>query len=300
MFFSEHLFWAHIRPGDSWKDWIIGWLAYSLIGYLFLSAIAYFRVRSFWGIFLAGALFGWLTEGVLVQTVYEDLPLSISFTGLGWHALLSVGVGWYALRRAIHQSPFQTVWLSSLIGLIYGLWAITWWVEPEGIITPPATFLLFSLVVTAFAILAYWVLDTALPGYWKPSKGGVIAAAVLILFYFLIVTVPIDPKAVIILPLLLASVLFPLLHNRRVSDPGSLLDSTPPSIPFRNYVPLLLIPILSTGFYYLAYILEWRMHTNWLLYFVVTPLGFVLWLISMIKLWQKKPSNVPNSAVEST
>lgn len=267
------------------------WLAYSLTGYLFLSTVVLFRVRSFWGIFLAGALFGWLTEGVIVQTVYADLPLSISFTALGWHALLSVGVGWYALRRAIQRSIRDTVWFSSLIGLIYGFWAITWWVEPDGMVTTPGTFFQFSLVATIFAVLAYWAFDATLPSHWKPAKGSIITAGGLIILYFLIVAVPAVPISALILPLLIASVLLPLLRNKRASAPGSLLELVPQSLPFPRYLPLLLIPVVATGFYSLAYLLEWRVPTNWVLYALVTPAGFILWIIAIIKLWRKNPTD---------
>src|SRR4051812_31155712 len=90
MFYSEHVFWAHIRPEDSLLGYVATWLLYSLLAFVFLAIIGHFHVRSVWAVFLAGALFGWLTEGVIIQTTYESLPLSISFTALSWHALLSV------------------------------------------------------------------------------------------------------------------------------------------------------------------------------------------------------------------
>ncbi len=100
-FYSELMFWARVRPGDALKDWVSTWLLYSLLGYILLTLIARFRVSGIWALFLAGAVFGWLAEGLVVQTAYDSLPLSISFTGLAWHALISVCVGWYAVRRAL-------------------------------------------------------------------------------------------------------------------------------------------------------------------------------------------------------
>ena len=78
VFFSEHLFWARVRPDDSWGGWLGAWAAYSIMAYIFLGLVSYFRVRNIWGIFLAGAALGWIAEGVVVQTAYEMLPLSIS------------------------------------------------------------------------------------------------------------------------------------------------------------------------------------------------------------------------------
>ena len=58
LFFSEHLFWARARPGDSLGNWAQAWLAYSLLAFIFLSAVRHFRVRSLEALFLAGALVG--------------------------------------------------------------------------------------------------------------------------------------------------------------------------------------------------------------------------------------------------
>ena len=108
MFYSEHLFWAHVRASDTLFDYLETWLLYSFLAFAFLNLIDHFRVQNIWALFLCGAVFGWLVEGVIVQTTYESLPLSISFTGLAWHALISVWVGWYAVRKAIQTGIGST------------------------------------------------------------------------------------------------------------------------------------------------------------------------------------------------
>jgi len=35
--------------------------------------------------------------------------------------------------------------------------------------------------------------------------------------------------------------------------------------------------------------LKWQVPTNWVLYTLVTPAGFMLWVIGIIKLWRKNP-----------
>ena len=131
-YFSELLFWARPRPGDSLGGWLGTWLVYSLTGFMMLALIGHFRARSIWALFLAGAAFGWLTEGLVVQTAYEDLPLSLSFTGLAWHALISVLVGWWLTGNTLRRGLLPTMVLSAAIGLTYGLWAIHWWLAPDG------------------------------------------------------------------------------------------------------------------------------------------------------------------------
>ncbi len=75
MFYSELVFWAHVRVDDSFSNWLSTWLAYSFLAFVFLTVVARFRIHTIWALFLAGAVFGLLAEGVLVQTTYESLPL---------------------------------------------------------------------------------------------------------------------------------------------------------------------------------------------------------------------------------
>ena len=103
-FCSERLFWSVFKPGDSVSELAVTWLAYSTIAYWFLALIRWFEAESARAVLLAGACYGWMTEGMLVGTLYgtEDsapFPLSVVCTGLSWHALISVGVGWYAVQK---------------------------------------------------------------------------------------------------------------------------------------------------------------------------------------------------------
>ena len=107
-FFSERVFWSFWRPGDTLHEFLITWIAYCLLGWIFLDLVRRFKVASFPPLFLCGAVFGCVGEGVVVDTLYggptNPFPLSISFTGLAWHALLSVGVGWYLIGKALTEA----------------------------------------------------------------------------------------------------------------------------------------------------------------------------------------------------
>ncbi len=288
VYFSEHLFWAHIRTDDSFINWFSTWIAYSLMAYVFLRLVSYFRIKGIWALFLAGAVFGWLAEGVIVQTTYEALPLSISFTGLAWHALITVWVGWYAIQNALLSSSIlSSIKLSSLIGLIYGLWAINWWVEPDGRISPVSEFATFTFTTTILVIFAYWLANWSLSTPIKWNRSTMVIITTLFVLYFFFITVPASPIALIILPVLFGVAYWGLRQNRKFESEGSLLDILNGHPPLKNYLGLFGLPVASTLIYALAMSINLKAHTNWILYLITTPLGFILFVVSLYKLQRK-------------
>ncbi len=289
VYFSEHLFWAHFREGDTPQGWLGTWAVYSLAAFLFLVILAYFRVKDKWALFLAGSIVGWLTEGVVVQTAYEMLPLSISFTGLAWHALITVWVGWYALQKTLASGRVWTVVkLAGLIGLLQGLWAITWWVEPDGRVSPLPEYALFIFGTTALAVLAYRLTARWTPSPFRWNRWVLLSVIILFALWFFLVAVPAQPTALLVLPILLGLTFWGLQRNRLSEDEGSLLDSLPPLAPLRCYLALFALPAVSTLVYAFALWLDLRLHTNWVLYLITTPLGFILFGISLVKTLKKR------------
>jgi hypothetical protein len=290
MYYSEHLFWARPRPEDTPLDWLWTWLAYSLAGYVFLAAVSAFRVRALSALFLCGALFGWLVEGVIVQTTYESLPLSISFTGLAWHALISVGVGWYAVRVAMRDNnPLLVGVLLTLIGLCYGFWAVCWWVEPPAVVTPLVGFAAFSFGTTVLVTFAYRLYDWAAQAPFAPPRWLTIVVAILFAGFFLFVAITSVPVALAVLPPLLALVFLTLWKNRKVERRPSLLETL--SIPARgwSYPLLFLVPLSATVIYGLSLLLDLRLQTNWVVYLCTTPLGFLALIASSVAVWRRRP-----------
>jgi hypothetical protein len=287
MYFSEHLFWAQMRPDDSLANWISTWLAYSLAAFVFLTLLSVFRVTSKWALFLAAAVFGWLVEGVIVQTTYEQLPLSISFTGLAWHALISVMLGWYAIPKILlKNSAFATLRVAGLAGLGYGLWAIYWWIE-EGQASSIVEFATFSFASTSVLIFAYWLNNLVSKQLFAPSLLVIGLNSLAFLLFFVFVTVPAAPVALLLLPVLLALAVWGLWKTRLA--PGQpLLESLTGTIYCWNYLLLLLLPLIAVAVYSLAWTLNLRLNTNWVLYLITTPLGFGLFGYSLYKAWRAK------------
>ncbi len=291
--FSELLFWARKRPGDSLGEWTITWLAYSLMVFVFLLLVSHFRIKNIWALFLAGAVFGWLGEGIVVQTTYESLPLSISFTALAWHALITVWIGWYGIRKSLRASnPFSTLKLSLTIGLYYGLWAIMWWLEPDGGVSSVAEFATFSFSAVILAIPAYWLADWSSSKPFRPNRWVSIAIVGLFVLMFLFVVVPSNPLTIIILPILLGLAYLGLRWNRLSEEDGSMLTDFNVPVPAWKYLSLLGIPIVGVSFYALAASLQLQWQTNWVLYLITTPLGFILFGMSLYKIRKRKSNSV--------
>ena len=117
VYFSEMLFWARPLESTTFPGVLGTILVYAFAAWLFLAVVSAFRVRSLAALFLAGAVFGWLIEGVFVQTLYGELPISVSLTGLSWHALITVLFGWYLLQWSLRfASAWRTLGIATLAG----------------------------------------------------------------------------------------------------------------------------------------------------------------------------------------
>ncbi len=286
-YFSELLFWARPRPGDSPGGWLATWIAYSALAFFFLVIVNHFRVRSIWAVFLAGAAFGWLGEGLVVQTAYEQLPLSISFTGLAWHALITVWVGWYAVRKSLHSPDSLAVLkVCALIGLGYGLWAISWWGEPDGGVSTIQEFAAFSIIATILAIFAYRFSDWGSAEKFDPNRWSIMIMGGLALLYFLFVTIPAQPLAALILPVLLGLVYLGLRWNRQSEPEGSLLWIHLIAMYHPGNIPPVGHPGLCGGNLCARDGSGSPVANQLVLYLVTTPAGFILFGLSLHKTWQ--------------
>lgn len=294
MFYSELVFWARYRPGeDHLLGWLFTWLAYSLLAFFFLSVVHRFHVASLPALFIAGALYGWLAEGVLVQTMYDSFPLQISWTGLAWHSLISIYLGWYLMRRGYHQSKLtRSLGIAAGLGAFWGFWAIFWQLETPEFITRPLDYMLFTWVASLLVTLAYWVTDrTTSPGGFQPPTWMTIPIIILLATYFLMITVPGNPISLAILPVLLIFVYLALRRNRAIESNPSLDMTFQSNLPIHRYLPLLAMPLTATIVYTMAISLNLIIPTNWIVYALLTPAGFVLLILSLIAIFRRQTAS---------
>jgi hypothetical protein len=272
-FFSEVVFWSD--PGRvPLVEAVTTWLAYSLLAFVLLDLVTRFHVRNIWGVFLAGAVVGWLAEGVVVHTVFESLPFSISFTGLAWHASISVLVGWYLVGQALRRGDTRgLVTASAGLGGFWGLWAIWSWVEP-GRVDPVGAFGIHAFLMSAPLVAAYAVQHRLGGAAFRPTRFGEVVVGALFLVMF-IATVFAVPIAIVVLPALFALAVIGLRRNRRAM-PASIdeADRGPLRPTVAAFLSLLLIPGVATAIYAIAFVMHLRLATGWVVYAVTTVAGF--------------------------
>lgn len=272
-FFSEVVFWSD--PGRTpLGEVVVTWLAYSLLAFVLLDLVGRFRAETVWGVFLAGAVVGWLAEGVVAQTLYENLPFSISFTALAWHASVSVLAGWYLIGRALTEGRgWQLLATCVALGLFWAVWAIWWWVESDRV-APVGTFARHA-VVTSLPFVACHLIQARV-GWtdFRPGRTTEIAVGALFVvgFGFAVLAAPV---ALVVLPVLLGGSLVALRRHRAsgLASPG---EPAVPRLPSRAVCPfltLLLIPIVATAVYASAYAADLRLQTGWGVYVVSTAAG---------------------------
>jgi len=311
VYYGELVFWATPeREGMTVGGIIVTWLAYSIFAYVFLCVVSVFKVRNVWAVFLAGAFYGWFEEGIVVQTMYGtsdgSFPMSISFTGLAWHALIGVFVGWYLVRKVLAENKFlKTIGLASAIGLFYGFWGIWWWNEPpeqmKALLDAGqkdilfVRFGIFALCTSAFLILAHWVYNRVMPFVFKPSKVELWFFGVVTLLYYAFVTVPAAPKAIWVLPPLMAVTFLALNKNRRLESQPDVISAFDAKVKPLNCLLLFFIPLVAIGIYFLALAAEARLRTNMVVYYVSGTLGALLWIVSVVMMFRRRAATNDNN-----
>ncbi|MBZ0289605.1 MAG: hypothetical protein K8I30_18425 [Anaerolineae bacterium] len=281
-FYSEWMFWAGRPPAENFVlDAIPSWLMYAFAAFLFLTIARRFRVQTIWAVFLAGALYGWLLEGVIVQTMYDDFPLNISWTGLAWHALISVVFGWWWLPQRLRAGRALIPCL--VFGLGLGLWSTGWWGEPDVAVAPVESIFLYNFTFGLLLIPAYMLRDRFDLATFRASRLEVVGALILLVIYFVFVTIRAQPSALLFLPLSFYLVVLLLLALGKNRDRVTAMPAKTGTITFEKALPLLLIPFTASLVYTLALTIGLSLPTLQVLYWITMPLGFVMLVVSLHK-----------------
>jgi hypothetical protein len=293
-FFSERLFWTVWREEDSLSDLTITWLAYSAIAYLFLTVVSWSRAADFWSIYLAGAIYGWLVEGALIDTLYgtqpsAPFPVSISITGLSWHALISVMVGWWATGRALVAArPTRLAWLSLAVGVFWGLWAMFPRRESPPIITPMPEFLANASVLTFGLMASWWLSFRANVQNFRPGRFGVVLCTLVSGLFYVQYVAKLGMLPLVVLPLLLCTAGAALYREQHHAERSVYTDYGE----FRpaRLVVLVLTPIAATMTYAFAAAagMDETPISTIVYYYLCGPAGFVLFVAAIVVILSRK------------
>jgi hypothetical protein len=254
---SEPGFWAGFRVGDGLAPWLLTWLAYTVAAGLSLRLARAHPAPGLATLLLVGAAYGWLIEGAVAGTTFEQLPFSLVWTGVAWHALITVVVGWWAYPAALRLGG-RRAWLASAgVGAAFGVWAAGWWTTPPDVgqvqaVPEPARFLAFVLVIMSAAALGYWVMHLwAAPAPGRGGRVGVILLAAVLITWFAVVVVPAVPWAPLALAALLALAWASVrrLAARGGSGPLPAPVDWPVGVPARRLLPAVLVPVVAMAAY---------------------------------------------------
>jgi len=228
---------------------------YALFAYLFLATLSVFKVRRWRGLFLAGCVFGWATEGLIIPLVYEAVPFSLIFPSVSWHAVVDVLVGWYLVRRVMRLNRlFISGLMFIILGLVWGIWATWFWGE-AGVLAPlpPLVFLYFVVVVTFVWVLGMLLLDRFSVDDFEPPKWELMAILGISVVLFIITGIAFIPLPIVLAVLWIVTLLALRCNARQVTTQDVLgaLHETEPA--WWNYLLVGLTPLIAASIYPLFY-----------------------------------------------
>lgn len=213
-------------------------LVYAGVAYVARVVMWGFGARGWAGLALSGALLGWLIEGTVVPVVHEAPPLSWLWPSLGWHMIVTFGIGWVALPWLLRQgSTVLRIGALAALGVAWAGWARLFYAEDPALVLPAAE-AFAALAAGAGAVLAGGLWLSARPwARFVPGKGDAAAAAILALPLGLLAGWQAGPMAAGLLAMVAAS-LWALWRLR-----GPVTPEPPP--PARRYAEIAAVPLAA-------------------------------------------------------
>ena len=298
VFFSEKSYW-----------YIQGYQLIELILYYmiptvcFLWIVDWFQIQNLPTLFLAAAIFGFVTEGVLTPILYKngifDL-FSISYTSLGWHALISIVFGWYFLHKwLIGRNRLKLLIASGIYGIFWGTWSLVYWL-PENVVNsefqppefipgpwPVSDFILFTFSMTLILITTHWLLGIVWQKNFKSRKQGLIITALCGGVVYINQVLLAYPWAPIKFLAVTAPTMFVLNRRKKKPHQASVLDSLSGRVYIKDALILFVMPLTASLVYTVAYYFKPEPNLIYLIsaapgIYGLTLLGWIFWIGSMI------------------
>lgn len=282
---SENLFWMMPPPGLTLADLALTVLAYSIAAAVALSAVIWTGVGGLTAAFLGGAIMGYMSEGVIVGTIYEGVPLQMVWTPLSWHALLTgalvLGVG----RAQLPAGRMVLIWAG--LGFAGAYWAQFWTSERPGQPEP----WLFALYMLGFGLvvpLAHVVMDRlgALP---RPKPWVLWVAPGIAIAVWLFQTITTMNPLRLMLPAVLVLILWIM---RRLGQKGATVALG--GGPMARHGLFLITPVIIVILAPLGWAQGWgTLEANWVVAGIAS-LAALIWLGRLI--WRSAAKRTQSSA----
>lgn len=269
---SENFFWMMPPPGITPLDFCLTVLAYSIAAAVALSAVIWSGLGGLAGAFLGGAIMGYMSEGVIVGTIYESMPFQLVWTPLAWHGLITGGVVLGLGRAGLGPARMAMIWV--LLGLGGCYWA-QYWVTERGGVPGRALFAFYVLGLGLLVPLAQVVLDKMGRLPRPPGWVLLIAPAVAALVWAGQTVAETNPVR-LVLPAILVLILWVM---RRLGRGTAVLG---PGVPVWQHLLFLIAPALVVALAPLGWAQGWgSLEANWV---VALPacLVSVAWLGRLI------------------
>lgn len=220
VFASENLFWVFPPPGLTAAELFATWIAYSLACACALSAVAWTGCSGWRGLFLGGAILGFMIEGVVVGEMYLFFPFQVVWTPLAWHALITALV----LGGAQRRGGAAGLGMQVAAGAAIGGFAVYWPLDPshwptDGSVPATAAVLAYLVGLGLVVPAAHLVLDRI--GTVPRPHGAVLLAVPAVALAVWVATGLADPDPVrLALPVMVGLTLWAMVRHGGAAPVG--------------------------------------------------------------------------------
>ncbi|MCX7289272.1 MAG: hypothetical protein NTW20_17490 [Rhodobacterales bacterium] len=282
---SENLFWTMPFPDLTPLALLLTVLAYSVASAVALSAVIWTGVGGLPAAFLGGAIVGYMSEGVIVGTIYQPFPplFFLVWTQLAWHALITGGLIFGVGRAAAVLGPIRLALIWTFFGLSGAYWA-QYWVTERPDLPDPARFAGYILVLGLIVPLAHAVMDRI--GQLPRPKPWVLSVAPVIATGVWLASSIADPNPMrLVLPPILMLILWVMWRLGQRERPVSLGTA----VPVWHHLLFLIAPALVVWLAPLGWAQGWgSLGANWVVA-GITILGSVAWMARLVRSAAKRP-----------
>lgn len=271
---SENLFWSMPASDLAPLSWGLTVVAYAVASAVALSAVIWTGVGGLAAVFLGAAIVGYMSEGVIVGTIYQTFPPLFYqvWTPLAWHALITGGVLLGLGRAGAALGPGRMALAWAAYGLFGAFWA-QYWVSERTDLAGGLALAVYLAGCGLVVPLAHVVMDRMgslpRPRPWVLWIAPGIAAAWWVLSSVL------DPSPMrVILPPILGLILWVMWRLGDRSRPVSL--GVP--VPVWQHLLFLIAPVLVVLLAPLGWAQGWgTLEANWIVA-GLSILGSVVWM----------------------